>query len=182
MSHDLLNQKPPRPFGVTLAIAVSVLLFSIIPLITVGMRFALETYILDTTSEDGVMVGTDSPDPLTDSDTLIQLGISVGFLVVALFSWRGRPRWMRFVLMLSVVMIAGVLLWQAFDNFQGSQLEGGSADTIIRFLQQGQIIFLIVIPLYVVWYLNRAPARAFYRGYYLQEDLPYIVTSEDETD
>ena len=182
MPDDVLKQKPPRPFGVTLAIGVSVLFFSIIPLMTVGMRFALETYILDSTSDDGVVVGTDSPDPLTDTDTLIQLGISVGFLGIAFFSWRGRPRWMRFALMISVVVIAAVLLVQAFNNFQGSALEGGSVDSLIHFLRQGQILFLILIPLYVVWYLNRAPARAFYRGYYLQEDMPYIVSPDDLSD
>jgi hypothetical protein len=42
-----------------------------------------------------------------------------------------------------------------------------SADDLGRNLRWTEIAFTILIPLYVAWYLNRAPARAFYRGRYL---------------
>jgi uncharacterized membrane protein len=167
----LLDQKPGRPFGVTLAIIVTVVFFSLIPLIAVGMRFAIETYISQGSSGANGVLGSNSADALTDADTIIQMAISIGFLIVAFFAWRGRPRFMRFVLMLSTLAISAILLYQSFQSFQSNRLEGGSADAFIQFLRQGEIFLLVAIPLYVTWYLNRAPARAFYRGYYLQEDL-----------
>jgi hypothetical protein len=51
-------------------------------------------------------------------------------------------------------------------------LEDGftSADAIFDALRSGEVLLMLLVALYVVWYMNRAPARAFYRGYYLKRE------------
>jgi succinate dehydrogenase hydrophobic anchor subunit len=172
---------------VTLAVVISVLFFSVLPLMFIGMRVLIEDYVTreqaiilpsgDVTTNEG-LTGIES-DLITDREVLTQIGVSVVFLIIAFFAWRGRPSFMRYVLMISVVGIAGFQLFQAFTAFD-DQLEGGSLDNLIVFLRQGSVVISILIPLYVVWYLNRGPARAFYRGYYLEEDWqPEATASHD---
>ena len=43
-----------------------------------------------------------------------------------------------------------------------------SGASIAQTLLSGRLLFSFLVALYVVWYMNRGPARAFYRGYYLQ--------------
>jgi hypothetical protein len=39
----------------------------------------------------------------------------------------------------------------------------------VRSLLASRALLTLLVPLYVLWYMNRAPARAFYRGCYLAE-------------
>jgi hypothetical protein len=46
-------------------------------------------------------------------------------------------------------------------------IDSGAA--IAQTLLSGRLIFSLLLALYVVWYMNRGPARAYYRGYYLTD-------------
>jgi hypothetical protein len=50
----------------------------------------------------------------------------------------------------------------------GPTLDQGidSAQSLSNTVLTGRIVGSILVALYVIWYANRAPARAFYRGYY----------------
>jgi hypothetical protein len=39
---------------------------------------------------------------------------------------------------------------------------GGDLLALVKPAQYCEIILLVLIPLYITWYLNRAPARTFY--------------------
>src|SRR4051812_9656492 len=97
-------QRPPRPFGVTLAILASLILFSLFPLaevamiISVRLHFANFKFSDDTTQP--IAMGADFLG-LPDSKIVLQAVIAIVFLIIAFFAWRGRPSFMRFVLMLS---------------------------------------------------------------------------------
>lgn len=174
--------RPGRPFGVTIAILISVLFFSVLPLLFVGMRVAIEDYVTrpkeiilpdGTVTTDAGLSGIEES-AFTSAEVVFQVGVSLAFVVVAVFAWRGRPKYMRFVLMVSVLLLAGILIFQQVTGVQDANRDGGSLDNIVSVLLQGQVIAYIILPLYVVWYLNRAPARAFYRGYYLPEEVEYL--------
>ncbi len=183
------STKPGRPFGVILAILLSVLFFSVIPGLTVLSRIMIEEHITREqviTLQDGSQVtvtsGIDEDSALGQTRLQIQLAISIGFIVVAIFAWRGRPAWMRYLFMLTVLGIAGILLFQSFTLFRENNLTGGTGEAFFQFLQNTNILFLILVPVYVVWYLNRAPARAFYRGYYLQEEIDNLEEAQQAPD
>jgi hypothetical protein len=77
------------------------------------------------------------------------------------------------VVIISVVSVVVVLFPSPTDG-----LSGGSLDKLAILLRPTLFIFYVVLPLYVVWYLNRAPSRAFYRGYYLPEELALFTEME----
>jgi hypothetical protein len=76
------------------------------------------------------------------------------------------------------VMIAAVLLLTGLtaaigliNVFMPDSIAVGldSGRALAQQLQVTRIAFSTLIALYVLWYMNRAPARAFYRGAYLPE-------------
>src|SRR4051812_21255546 len=110
---------PPRPFGVTLAIIASLILFTMFPLIEVGMLLSVRLHF------SNVSFQGDGPQPfamgadflgIPDSTLFIQTIIALIFLVIAIFAWRGRPTFMRYVLMLTC---AGLTLFNILNVIIG---------------------------------------------------------------
>ena len=166
-------QRPPRPFGVTLAIIASLILFTIFPLIEVGMLLSVRLHFSNVTFDDNgpqpFAMGADFLG-IPDSKIFLQAIIALIFLIIAFFAWRGRPPFMRYVLMLAC---AGLTLFNILNVVIGQlsqqNLADGirSLDSVINSLSLGEFVMGFLVTFYVVWYLNRGPARAFYRGYYL---------------
>src|SRR6185436_16147876 len=97
-------QHPPRPFGVTLAIIASLILFTIFPLLQVGMLLSVRLHFSNISfQDDGLQPFAMGADFLgiPDSKIFLQAIIALIFLIIAFFAWRGRPPFMRFVLMLA---------------------------------------------------------------------------------
>lgn len=166
-------QRPPRPFGVTLAILASLILFTCFPLMEVGMLISVRLHFANLKfADDGtqpIAMGADFLG-IPDSKIILQATVAIIFLIIAILAWRGRPKYMRFILMISC---AGLTLFNILNIVAGQlsqqNLDAGvsSLDAILNSLSLGQFAVGILVTFYVVWYLNRGPARAFYRGYYL---------------
>lgn len=175
------NKKPGRPLGVTIAIIASVVVYSILPLLWIGMTLLIEQR-LNEISDVSIPVGAEEIAPAASggnidlgvgtAELIVQTTLSSGFCIVALFAWRGRSRMMRYVFLSSVIALSiSMIAIQVIPLFtrdtQGAS--GGSLDTLFEVISNGHILLMLLLPVYVVWYLNRGPARAFYRGYYLTE-------------
>jgi hypothetical protein len=161
--------KPGRPLGVTIAIILSVCLFSLFPIAQLGLVVLVQHQVNSDLGGTGgiTMLGVD------ETMLLVQMFLRVAFLVVAFFAWRGRPPVMRFVFMafiliLTVLTIAANLL-PSLTTQTCTQLPCDSSAEYLREIARLTLLPTILVPLYVVWYLNRGPARAFYRGYYLPD-------------
>ncbi len=175
---------PPRPFGVTLAILLCILFFAVIPSLTIFSRVLIEqhiasnnTFILpDGTETTIISGGANAPERVDfDRSALYRQGaISVLVIVFGVFAWRGKPTWIRFAFMALVLVISATLIYQNLVLFQANSLQGGTGQTWLDFIRNSNILFLFLLPIYVIWYLNRAPARAFYRGYYLQHEIEWL--------
>lgn len=174
----LQQPKPGRPFGVTIAIFASVIIFSIVPLMQVGLILLVEqhfanrdnTLVLPDGTESTGITGGDLRGDLADSRIYLQGALAVVFFVLAFLAWVGRPPFIRFAFMGAVLLYAALTIALTIaPAFQqgGRGLSGGSLSDVSPVLLAGQFVVSVLVPLYVVWYLNRAPARAFYRGYYL---------------
>jgi len=159
-----------RPFGVSLAIIVSVMLFSILPLLQTGVILLLDWRLrqaeLGLNADEAFAVGGDFRG-VSDGAVIFQAVSGVVFFVLAVLAWRGRPRWGRGALMAAVILLTIVTMINTASglNTQSSTNTGiDSGAGLVQQLLCGRLVFTILIPLYVLWYMNRAPARAFYRG------------------
>jgi hypothetical protein len=143
-----------RTPGIILAILLSAMIYGFLPLMTSGFALALWSGATDRLI--GVQV---------DWARVVLAGIT---LVTCVIAWIGRPSWSRWLL-IGVIWIATVIgVAQLFvglnaqpslsEGIVGGSLSGGTLFTC-------QLPLYIFVPLYVTWYLNRAPARAFYNRF-----------------
>jgi hypothetical protein len=102
--------------------------------------------------------------------TLDWLNAAIGLIVIAvsIMAWRGRPAWSRWVL-ITIVWLATAaqaisLLFPPADEATGNAIVGSNLSGITQPFMLCQLVLYILIPLYITWYMNRAPARAFYRS------------------
>jgi hypothetical protein len=164
--------KPQRPFGLTIAILYTWLVMTIIPLLSVGIVFWLNSYRFN--DENGGMGGINisnfSVAPLVIT---MFFALVIGF--IGILTWMGKPNYMRYVFPAMVVIVAMVVFFgnvlptlttppniaDGLDSSQNVSRSGLSAYTVM----------LLVCAVYVVWFCNRWSARAFFRGYYTDKDL-----------
>ncbi len=167
---DLILPKPGRPLGLSIAIVTSVMLFSLLPLLQVGIllllreRFRAVEYLEDGGALGSYMLG------ISDSRLLLQFMLGLAFLLIAAAAWRGKPSRIRIVLVAAVLFLTAltiVLDLSALAQPAAPDEGFDSSTALTDSLQRARIALSVLVGLYVVWYVNRGPARAFYRGYYL---------------
>ena len=171
--------KPARTFGLSLAILASAMLFSILPLmqvaLVVAVRYRVQQVEMPLPDQSGsvtpMAVGGDFTG-VDDTALDVQAIMGAVFLVIAFFAWRGRPRWIRLATLAAVLALTVVTIGFSLAPLLATpSLSQGidSAASITRTLLSGRLVLSMLVAFYVVWYMNRGPARAFYRGYYLTD-------------
>lgn len=179
MAYIDYTKKPSRPFGVSLAIVVSLLLFTILPLIEVGFIIAVDNMmIFDDVGRSGLnVIGMDA----IQQKMTIQVILAIGFLLLSILAWMGRPAIIRQIFSATIGLVG---LLTIFTQILPALTAAPTVMDSTRDINQPVlIIYLIVttlITLYSVWYLNRWAARAFYRGYYLPADIEEMKRIEAE--
>jgi uncharacterized membrane protein (UPF0136 family) len=171
--------KPGRTLGLSLAIFASAMLFSILPMLQVAMLLIIHYRFQNT---DLALPGKAVVNPIaiggsfeggSDASLIVQVVLGVIFLVIAVCAWRGRPPWIRFVMIAAVVLLTLVTAAFSITPLLDSPDVGIDSGAALRqTLLSGRMILSLLVALYVVWYVNRGPARAFYRGYYLSKPTP----------
>jgi hypothetical protein len=168
------TQKPPRTFGLSLAIILSIIYFTVLPLIynsysvLANWRFMqIANSCLPT--EDPTCPYFSGIEGFEINYWQVLLGVI--FFVIAVFAWRGRPPSIRFIFMFAII---GVTIFNLVGTFTmpppDPTTEGfDSSQGLTQVLSNLQLFSNFLVVLYVLWYTNRGPARAFYRGYYLSE-------------
>lgn len=173
--------KPGRPLGLSLGIFFCLMLYTFAPLAMLGIHlyindkfYDMEDMVItlpDGTEMESIMAGSDA-NLVTPERLIIEGGLSLIFLMVGMLAWLGRPRHIRYVLLAMVVGLAGInAVAIIIDLMRPITLNDGysSGNALASTFNMGRLIANVLIPLYLAWYINRAPARAFYRGYYLPD-------------
>lgn len=164
--------RPGRTLGLSLAIIVSTALFSLLPLAQVAVFLLLRErsrqieYLISGGAVGGDLGG------VADSTLIIQVILGGIFLVVAALAWRGKPATIRFVFVAAVAgltLINVALTLVSLNTAQTLQTGLDSSASLTASLLRARLVISVLVSLYVIWYVNRGPARAFYRGYYLPE-------------
>lgn len=168
------NVRPRRPFGVSLAILLSLMIFVVIPMVVV-IFFAASSGILYRI-ESEAMSGINVVGVSLTSFTGVII-VSTLVLILGVAAWRVRSEWVRRLFSLVVLgagVIGSVSLLQS--ALTGPSLESG-IDSATEIARNNTIIIIVVLALvtaFSVWMMQRWSAKAFYRGYYTQDDLERI--------
>lgn len=167
--------KPPRTLGVSLAIVLSVFLFTILPLTQLVvlrvLQYRASSVQLGGAGSEPIAVGVNFGGE-TNTFLGIQAVLGVIYLIVAVFAWRGRPQSIRLLVVIAVLVLTLFNVWDSLRAlFTPPDLTTGldSGGGLRSALQCARLIGVLLVPLYTLWYLNRGPARAFFRGYYLPD-------------
>ncbi len=170
--------KPPRPFGLTLAILTAWLLFTIIPLVISMIVFYINSYVYKDAESGGV--GGTSVTNFQPLPYVFVMAIAILFAFVGIFAWRGRPKQMRLVfpmlvVLMTLVTVLGIVIPTITATPTLSQGIDSSIDLTRRVLS-GYSGMVVICSVYSIWFCNRWSARAFFRGYYLDKDRETMVT------
>jgi hypothetical protein len=175
-----MTEKPERPLGLSIAIIISFALFSLLPIAQVIFILLLrQQFQTIEFLESGGAIGGDLTG-FGDIQLFVPLVGGCVFLIIAVLAWRGRPPAIRFMFVVTVLLItvATIALTIAAALEQPSLEQGfDSAAGLVNTLLGARIVVSVLVALYVIWYTNRGPARAFYRGYYLPD--PDAVVEAD---
>ena len=163
-------RKPQRTFGLSLAIGLTVLLFTCAPLTQFTFVSMLDQRLQPTYDANAPFAAGGDVRAVDRTRLYAQTAAGVLFLGIAALAWRGKPARIRYVMIGAVLALTtfnAALALGTLNTPQTARTGIDSGDALNRTLLLTQLCFTVVIPLYAVWYMSRAPARAFYRGYYL---------------
>lgn len=145
-----------RPPGVTLALAAVALLYGARPLLEAALYRRLDATAEEALIPGGVQISTWST---------VEGVVGGVMLILCLLTWFGRPARARWALLAAMLALTGVNLIRIVQAWStpADPVFGGQVQSALRSALLCQLPLMVLVPLYVVWYLNRAPARAFFR-------------------
>lgn len=141
-----------RPLGLTIAILATALGYGILPL--------LPLLLVVWTGITRRQIGTDL---VNTPINWIMMGLGAITLIACVFAWIGRPLGVRLAFLGCVWLTTGVWAFRILQAAFSAPELFGVAGSLTSAGVVCQVPLLILIPVYVTWYLNRAPARQFYR-------------------
>jgi hypothetical protein len=147
-----------RPLGLSIAILSTAGLYGLWPMVP------LLLWLL--TRLRGHEIGSE----LLDNSAWFNVVLGAATLIACVMAWVGRPSQTRRTLLALVWFATIVRLVQSAQALSERSLPitsaqvGGSLSSVLQPITLCQIPLLILVPLYITWYLNRAPARAFYKS------------------
>ena len=149
------TERVVRPLGLSIAILATAILYGVAPLLEVYF-----VHRLSMTAEESFVLGG------ADISQWAWIEGAVGGVILALcaLAWWGRPAWIRHVLVAVVLAATAVNVYRIIDAAvsPSNAVYDGLAQSALRGWLVCQLPALAFNPLYTMWYLNRAPARAFY--------------------
>jgi hypothetical protein len=150
-----MEERVRRPLGVTFAVLATALWFGIFPLIKLYFLIRLGNVVEDNGMSSGVEITTWN---------YIETSLGLVILALCVLAWLGRPSWIRYGLVAAIAVPTLITLYQIFHTLSEAvdPIFGGPEEEAWRRVLGCQVPGLLIIPLYVAWYLNRAPSRAFF--------------------
>jgi len=144
-----------RPLGLTIAILAAAITYGLGPL-----TFPISIVIVQIRKNDilSLMSGLNANIPGWPLD----VGVSLVVFASCVLAWRGRPAWGRWAL-IAVVWIAAAEQVITTLQAQAPTTYASSIVDLSRQFRPCQITLNLLVPAYITWFLNRSPARTFYR-------------------
>jgi hypothetical protein len=110
--------------------------------------------------DSGEIIGAALP---LDGFSYFSVVMGLVVFITAIFAWRGKPAQARLFFLSAVVIISCGLIGENLYRILNPPTYWSSTDQMMENFLRCQLPFQIMVCLYIIWYCNRAPARAFYR-------------------
>jgi hypothetical protein len=151
-----MSERVRRPLGVTLAVLATAVWFSIFPLIKLYFLIRLGNALDENAWGGGVEITIWN---------WLETALALVILVLCVLAWIGRPSWIRIAMVVAIMIPTLTTLYQIIHALltPTDPILGGQPEEAWHRVLGCQVPGLLVVPVYVAWYLNRAPARAFFR-------------------
>lgn len=150
-----MSQRPLPTFGLRLGLMMVFLMVGVAPLIKVYVAYRLNASV----ERFEVLLGV----PFDLWTQLVGVGATLT-LVTTVVAWRGRPTqvyWLfQAVLLLTTIAIGAEAAVRAFAECENCVVDPARDAINISF--QCILPLQILTVVYMLWYINRKPARAFY--------------------
>jgi hypothetical protein len=156
MSEEVIVRKQTRPYGVTITLILAILMYGIMPIM-----LDLGPLILSTLSGRSFSVNYEGG---TAPGLMTAFGVAV--IIASVVALTGRPPWIRWAVLGIIWLETAVMLIRTIGSLNAQPITPGGQvggtftpqpSSVIL-----QLVLLIIIPVYLTWYLHRAPARAFF--------------------
>ncbi len=137
-----------RPRGLTIALLACAVLYGLYPLAQASLFMV-------------AAVRTSNP---ISARMVLGVVLGVGFLLLMIPAWLGRPPQMRLILTLVVLGLMVLNLAFVISDLSHHERDiiADAGSQISRAINICSLVFQILVPLYVIWYLNRYPSRAYF--------------------
>lgn len=145
-----------RPLGMTLAILSAMIVFGGFPLIEFYLAWRLNAG-----TEPEFRVGGFPYDFLTQLMGIMALLV----IITSFLAWLGRPHYVRLAFLTTIVVSLGMTLFRTLYRALVPETEtlfGVGQSSLVSPLCSLLLVLQVLTALYIIWYANRAPARAFY--------------------
>jgi hypothetical protein len=144
-----------RPLGLSIAILATAVVYGVWPI--------LPMLFLAVVSSGGHDLTASIMSPMI----WVNVILAAITLLVSVIAWIGRPpqgRWLLLIVVWVATVFHIIQLVQvpSVSPTTGPEI-GGSLSGFGQSVAFCQIPLLILVPLYISWYINRTPARAFYQ-------------------
>ncbi len=152
---SLNADRPLATFGLRLGLMVTFMLLGVAPIIKFYVAIRLNA------GESDVALGV----PYDIWSQAVGLGSGLTLLATIL-AWRGRPPAIHWIFQVIVILNMAAIIVEAIVRYNSDcpncviQFSQDVINRAFRYLIPVQIATLI----YVLWYINRSPARAYYQN------------------
>ncbi|MCZ7547090.1 MAG: hypothetical protein M5R40_27800 [Anaerolineae bacterium] len=151
----MTETKPPRrPLGLSLMLVMCFALYVVLPLLSVLYPWVLALVYRPAGGDSGADIG---------GWGLLQVVYSLVFGVVLVLAWLGRPARIRWAVAGLALIQAALVLGRGFW-LQSQPPPLDSMAELERATQPLLMVSAAALGLFVSWYVNRAPAVAFFTG------------------
>jgi xanthine/uracil permease len=140
--------RPGRPRGVTIALLACTVLYGLYPLLESVLYLTVE-------------IRSGDPVAFRVIVSLLLSLVMVGLLIPA---WRGRPPQIRLILSGAVIGLMLINLGLTIVDLTQEDILFDAASQAARAFNNTRLVLYPLLTLYIVWYLNRYPARQWYAG------------------
>lgn len=147
------SERVVRPLGLTIAILGAIVFAAVIPLLEYYIARRLHA------PDDAILLSGGIP---FDNWTRITALAGILVIITGVVAWHGRLPYIRFIFQGAVILSVTLSFAKAVARSNPDTGLSNTFEEAVNTVVRCQTPLVGIILIYILWYLNRAPSRAFF--------------------